>query len=110
MKPEERKEYAVKYAHKRRIVCAAYRFFKSGLEYIAIGPRHGDHVMRLHMELICNVLGEKPGVMDVDQGFIDQWGNFIDREEAFLIALKQNQILEKSGNTNSLELFSEDLY
>lgn len=108
MTPEERKEYAVKYAHKRRVVIAAYRFFKSGLEYIAIGPRHGDPTMRLHMDLICNVLGEKPAHKDVDQGFIDQWGNFMDREEALVIAKKQNQILEKQGYDK--ELFSEDLY
>jgi len=46
------------------------------------------------------------------QGFVDQWGIFFDRRDSLNIARRQNQIKPegKSGNPDSDELFSEDLY
>ena len=46
------------------------------------------------------------------QGFVDQFGDFHDRRSALVIALRHSQIKPegKSGNPDSDELFSEDLY
>lgn len=44
------------------------------------------------------------------QGFITSYGRHVDRFEAYEIAVKQNQILKKSGNPDSVELFSEDVW
>jgi hypothetical protein len=46
---------------------------------------------------------------DADQGFIDQRGNYLSREEALVIAKEQNQILRRCGGDHR-ELFSENLY
>lgn len=45
----------------------------------------------------------------LDEGFIDQFGNFLTREEAHVIAVKQNQIIRRCGGDES-RLYSENLY
>jgi len=72
---------------------------------LIIGPRHFDKVMQRQIDLIF---------MDVEvietpiQGFIDQFGTFLNREEALVIAKKENQIIHKYNPTKLLT--SEDLY
>ncbi len=88
----------------RRVVCAAV---KAG-NHIVLGARHFDTVMHAQLALL-------PGNISVlapsgCQGFIDQWGKFMNRDEAFLVAKSARQIRKKSGNPNSTQLFSEDLY
>lgn len=82
----------------RRVVCAAIR--KGAV--LVCGPRHFDFTMH---EQIARV-----GITmrDAEQGFIDQWGKFMDRAEALDVAKAANQILVKTGPEN--QLFSEDLY
>jgi hypothetical protein len=43
-----------------------------------------------------------------EQGFIDQYGQFLTRQEAYTIALEQNQILYPGFDSGTL--YSEDLY
>lgn len=43
------------------------------------------------------------------QGFLTNKNRFVDRKEAFQIALKQNQILDLN-DTRGVTLYSEDLY
>lgn len=45
---------------------------------------------------------------NVHQGFVDQYGKFHTREEAWKIAEEQGQIRQVSGRHGTL--FSEDLY
>ncbi len=85
----------------RRVVCAALR--KDGR--IIIGPRHFDTTMQREIKTYKGWGWEKS-----EQGFIDQWGNFMDRKEAFEVATTAEQIIKKTGNPESKELFSEDLY
>lgn len=87
---------------RQRVVCAANRHIYS--KVIVLGARHYDEVMRTQM----NFSGGSESWKGSEQGFIDQWGNFLTREEALEIAEKQGQIREKHGNKNML--FSEDLY
>ena len=82
----------------RRVVCAA---LKKGAVIIC-GPRHFDTTMH---EQIARV---GINMRDAKQGFIDQWGKFMDRVEALEVAKASNQILVKTHP--EYELFSEDLY
>lgn len=86
-----------------RIVCAANRHNQSLI--IACGARHFDSIMR-------NVMkhnGDFPYWNDCEQGFIDQYGNFYTREEAYVVAKENGQIVRRVGGDNG-ELFSENLY
>jgi len=85
------------------IVCAAMRSMKTGA--IICGARHYDSIM--HQAI--NALGGKEAVGRMEQGFIDQRGNFLTRAEAHVIAKKEGQIRRRCGGDDK-ELFSENLY
>ena len=84
------------------VVCAANKM-PNGV--ILCGARHWDKVMRAQ----ADAMGFKGG--DEEQGFIDQFGDFITREEALKIVKKNGQPFnpERNGGGNGL-LFSEGLY
>lgn len=94
----------------RFVVCAANRYG----DLIVAGARHFDMVMHSQLRYIredrlldFEILGR------AEQGFIDQYGVFMDREEAYDVAEKAGQLNVrrlKSGNVGVRELFSEDLY
>lgn len=86
----------------RVIVCAAIRHKSSNL--IICGPRHFDAIM--NQQIRNNAY---KGWNDADQGFVDQFGKFLTRSEAHIIATKKNQIIRRVGGDKS-ELFSENLY
>lgn len=95
----------------KRIVCAALKH--PVYNVIICGARHHDKVMHSVM-----------GNMDADyndhiwiQGFINTWGEFLTREEAWLVACENNQIIKYVGNQTSddfgkdgVKLYSENLY
>lgn len=92
----------------QRVVCAALRI----KELMIIGPRHYDAVMQKVIETHVYCYRDWS---NAEQGFIDQWGNFLTRTEAWLIAFRAGQILRFVGNQNprelmAQELFSENLY
>lgn len=85
------------------VVCAAIRS-KAGK--IIAGARHYDEVMR--QNFIVN--GERPKEWwGCEQGFIDQFCNFLTREEAWKIAEENGQIRNRCGGDNGV-LYSENLY
>ena len=97
---------------KRRIVCSAnkIKLFKDGefvSDSVLLGIRHWDEQMRNQADILelagytyeCN--------MD-DQGFIDQFGVWCNREDAMKIAISQNQVTHNIGSYD--ELYSEHLY
>lgn len=90
----------------RRIVCAANMY----QGYIVLGIRHGDVAMRNQIETL-----HKAGVFvgvpyhDWEQGFVDQFGEFHNREDALKIARAANQIHRSCGGDDSW-LSSEGLY
>jgi len=86
-----------------RIVCAANRNNITG--QILLGARHWDTMMHLAM-------GDNSyeSWSDCDSGFIDQFGNFYYRHEAFIVAERQNQIIHIIGTEHNRKLFSENLY
>jgi hypothetical protein len=97
----------------QRIVCAANKytidFSNEPPETLIItGARHYDKIMRQQI----NALDEYYWSCKTEevQGFIDQFGNFLTREEAYIIAKENGQIIRECGNPNSVQLFSEHLY
>lgn len=90
---------------KRLVVCAAARH-KNG--FIIPSPRHYDSVF--HAIRKTQSFDSQEGWLTAEQGFIDQWGVFMDRVEAKKVAQAANQIKFIVGNEDSDELYSENLY
>jgi hypothetical protein len=86
----------------QRVVCAAIRHPVTGL--VICGARHFDPIMHAVVDKL-----RQPDWAFADQGFIDQFGNFLTREEALAIAKENGQILRECGGDDK-ELFSENLY
>lgn len=83
------------------IVCAANKFDN----VILCGARHWDKVMRAQ----ADAMGIRGG--REEQGFIDQFGDFLTREEAMAIVKMNGQSfnIKRNGGSDN-ELFSEGLY
>ena len=80
----------------RRVVCAA---IKDGYGTIVCGPRHWDKIMHQ----------SAAGKWAWEQGFVDQHGEWLTREEAWVIAEAAGQIIRRVGGDGG-RLFSENLY
>ena len=87
------------------IVCAANRLKWDGHTVVVAGVRHWDDIMNAVVDRFP--ISE---VFECEQGFVDNNGAFLTREEAFVVATRAGQIKHKSGNPNSEVLFSEDLW
>ncbi len=86
----------------RQVVCAAIRN-KDGR--IICGARHYDGVM--HSQILAS--NDDWTKSDIEQGFIDQCGVFLTRQEAYVIATERWQIKRRVGGDDG-KLFSENLY
>lgn len=96
-----------------RIVCAA-NLLSDGT--ILVGARHWDTMMQNQLYLYLEAKGlteevwiSRKGRLEEEQGFIDQFGKFYTRKEAYVIAEKENQIIRSIGYETD-ELYSEHLY
>lgn len=78
----------------RRVVCAALR---DGFGTVICGPRHWDSICRSDRH---------DGWV---QGFVDQHGVFMTREEAWTVAFDAGQIIRRVGGDGE-RLFSENIY
>lgn len=85
-----------------RVVCAAIR---DKLGRIITGARHYDALM---VAQIRRSVADQDSFRTAEQGFIDQHGNFLTREEAMVIALRWGQIIRDDEGRQSL--YSENLY
>lgn len=95
-----------------RIVCAANRYYdEEGVEILVLGIRHHDTFMNQQIERLKK-LGVDCRPADGHQGFVDQYKNFLTREQAWKIAEKNGQIIRRIGGDtlNGGHLFSENLY
>lgn len=89
----------------RRVVCAAIRADDGE---ILLGIRHYSQDM--HRQIEARNDGEKfLRRSGDDQGFVDQHGNYMNREEAFVVAIASGQIRYPDACCEG-ELFSEGLY
>lgn len=85
-----------------RIVCAAIKDRFTGA--VIIGVRHWDKWMheQAKAKWFC---GDDP----YDQGFIDQHGVFLTRQEAWEVAMSAGQIIKRVPGDEGC-LYSENLY
>lgn len=91
----------------RRVVCAAIRAADGTL---LLGARHYDRLMHQIIGEGAKRFANRNGD---DQGFIDQWGVYMTRQEAYQVASDAGQILYPENCVNGLDgpaLFSEGLY
>ena len=82
------------------VVCAANKIG----DVVLCGARHWDGVMRKQ----AASMGLKCG--NEEQGFIDQFGDFLTRKEAMKIVKKSGQRFDVESNRGDEVLFSEGLY
>lgn len=87
---------------KQWIVCAA-TLMKDGA--IVTGIRHYSPEMRAIMK---KAYGEGYHLLVAQQGFVDNFGKFLSREDAWIIAEKNGQIQYQVSSPS--ELYSENLY
>lgn len=93
----------------RRIVCAAIRANDGDL---LLGIRHYSRDM--HHQISARRDGDKfLRRLDEDQGFVDQHGNWLSREEAYEVAMAAGQIAHPGScgaGLNGPKLYTEGLY
>lgn len=94
------------------LICAALLIQVEGLDHETIIPcrRHGDG-----FQILQDLgYGPKTKYKILQQGFIDNDGNFLDRIEAYNYAKVCGQLSTTirwyKGDSNEVELDSEDLY
>lgn len=93
----------------RRVVCAAIRAADGD---VLLGIRHYSRDM--HKQITARYDGNKfKKRHDPDQGFVDQWGVYMTREEAYKVAEEAGELNYPEHCGNGLEgkkLYSEGLY
>ena len=93
----------------RRVVCAAIRAADGS---VLLGIRH--YSADMHAQIAARRDGEKfKHRHDEDQGFIDQHGAYMTREEAYQVALAAGQVRYPDACGQGLDgpkLYSEGLY
>lgn len=94
----------------RRVLCSANELPDGTL---LLGARHWDDMMHTQMNtyLAANQIQREEVVLEgVKQGFVDQWGNFLTREAAWLVAEARGQIRFKGPGFSGPDLYSENLW
>jgi hypothetical protein len=89
------------------IICAAIRHDETGNIYY--GHRHSHCLEASNGELSWLLNREEISKIKRTQGFITSQNRFVDRKEALVIALANNQVKNKSEIQGD-SLYSEDLY
>ena len=90
----------------RRVVCAANRLG----DVIVCGPRHFDPTMNKIIRILKTTDGFPEGER-WEGGFVDQWGEWMDRPEALAVARASKQSTrEDLSDPDKKYLYSEDLY
>ena len=103
------------------IVCAACR--STTLNLVVAGARHFDVIMRNQINALGHADNGGKAEDDIltlywhthwsqaDQGFIDQFGKFYERDEALAVARENEKDGRKLRNPDArVDLYSEDLY
>jgi len=85
-----------------RVVCSA---IKSDKGTLILGLRHFDPFMRQQIKL-----SPEQNWKTAEQGFVDNKGQFLTREQAFVLAEQNGQIVRDCGTFHLKQLFSENLY
>jgi len=92
---------------KEFIICAAVR--NEETDKIHYGHRHSHCLAAANDELSWTLSRQQICKIKLEQGFITSQNRFVNREEALMIALDNNQVIDKSEIRGN-RLYSEDLY
>ena len=89
-----------------KLVAAAIKFYPEDSEYpqIVCGKRHCDcfeWMFKHRVEYDKNTL---------EQGFLTNTNQFVDRYEAMNMALDRGQVIAEDGYESGQQLYSEDLW
>lgn len=95
---------ALEKATSERIVAAA--IFHGAC--VSLPPPARHHTVLNFMATIMEI--DTALIHPVNQGFLTSKGRFVNRTEAFYIADRMGQIIEKTGNQGEPTLYSEDLW
>ena len=82
------------------VVCAANKFG----DVILCGARHWDKIMHKQADMM------DLKTVHHEQGFINQFGEFLTRIEALEVVKNSGQAFDVERNGSTLELYSEGLY
>lgn len=90
----------------KKVVCAA---IKNEHGRIITGARHFDGIMHTQLNFSKDDWSNHEKIV---QGFIDQRGNFLTRQEAWKMAVEADQIIRRVGgdSRDGGTLYSENLY
>jgi hypothetical protein len=90
-----------------RIICSAVKF----RDKVWKGHRHVHALDAMHSELSYTMNRKEmlEAQTDKDTGFVTSTGRYVDREEAWYIAKKAGQIIEREHQREGC-LYSEDIY
>ena len=94
------------FRHGQRVVSAACR---NRVGQIICAPRHWDATMHDIAQASANPETWYEDDGWDEQGFVDQWGTYLTREEARIVAKFNDQIVRRCGG-DDLCLYSENLY
>lgn len=100
--PDEFKEHRADLYDEERIAGSAVLHYGTGQIWVVEAPGRHHHVLWA-MDMM-----KVPHAYHRDQGFLTNWGRYVDRKEAALIAAAANQLLDKQCIPP--ELFSEDVW
>ena len=89
----------------QRVVSAANRY-PNGV--VIVSARHHDVLMNEQIQRLRG-LGVTLKSGEAEQGFIDQFGTFLSREQAWMIAQPNGQVRQRVGGDEGC-LYSENLY
>jgi hypothetical protein len=90
----------------RRVVCAAIRAENGD---VIVGIRH--YSTDMHYQIRNRPDGRRfENRHDDDQGFVNTWGEYLTREEAYVVAKHNGQIFRETSFTGQGKLDSEALY
>lgn len=92
---------------KEFIICAAIKIEDTGKIYY--GHRHDQCFAAANSALSWTMNRQQISKIKKTQGFVTSTNRFVNRTEALLIALENNQVIDKSQIRGD-ELYSEDLY
>lgn len=92
---------------KERIICAAIQIAETGKVFY--GHRHDQCHNALNSELSWTMNRQQITQVKKIQGFVTTFGRFVNRKEALIMALENDQVLDKREIRGN-ELYSEDLY